>query len=110
VPLLCGVYHLGTLARISHRPAWENDGPVVRSICVTNDGCPISARFWQMWDSTNVGPLSVKGVDDHGHQDLLPVESDRWTTVESHICQTRADMGHPSLVTHIVEKCGLAQG
>ena len=22
--------------------------------CVTNDGCPISARFWQMWDSTAV--------------------------------------------------------
>ncbi|MDX6458738.1 MAG: hypothetical protein QOE55_2435 [Acidobacteriaceae bacterium] len=27
--------------------------------------------------------------------DLLLVESDRWTAVESHICQNRADMGHP---------------
>src|ERR1700691_365590 len=61
-----------------------SDGPVLRSQSVTNDGCPISARFWQMWDSTNLGPLSVKGVDDHGHQDLLPVENDRWTAVESH--------------------------
>jgi len=24
------------------------------SLSVKNDGCPISARFWQMWDSTNV--------------------------------------------------------
>jgi hypothetical protein len=32
-------------------------------------------------------------------QDLLLVESDRWTAVESHICQKRADMGHPPLVT-----------
>ena len=22
----------------------------------TNDGCPISARFWQMWDSTDLDP------------------------------------------------------
>jgi hypothetical protein len=44
-------------------------------------------------------PLSVKGLDDQGHQDLLPVECDRWTAVESHICQNRADMGHPSFVT-----------
>jgi hypothetical protein len=29
--------------------------------------------------------------------DLLLVESDRWTAVESHICQNRADMGHRSL-------------
>jgi hypothetical protein len=21
---------------------------------VTKDGCPISARFWQMWDSTDL--------------------------------------------------------
>jgi hypothetical protein len=40
-----------------------------------------------------------KGVDDHSHQDLLPVESDRWIAAESHICQNRADMGHPSFVT-----------
>ncbi len=32
-------------------------------------------------------------------QDLLPVESDRWTAAESHICQNRVDMGHPSFVT-----------
>jgi hypothetical protein len=44
-------------------------------------------------------PLSVQGVDDHGHEDLLPVESERCTAVESHICQNRADMGHPSFVT-----------
>jgi hypothetical protein len=35
----------------------------------------------------------------HGDEDLLPVDSDRWTAVESHICQNRADMGHPSFVT-----------
>jgi len=46
-----------------------------------------------------VRPRSVQGVDDDGHQDLLPVESERWTAVESHICQNRADMGHPSFVT-----------
>jgi hypothetical protein len=44
-------------------------------------------------------PLTVQGVDGHG-QDLLLVKRDRWTAVESHICQNRADMGHPSLVTH----------
>src|SRR5271170_639942 len=32
-----------------------------------------------------------EGVDDHGHQDLLPLGSERWTAVESHICQNRAD-------------------
>jgi hypothetical protein len=32
-------------------------------------------------------------------KNLLPIESERWTAVESHICQTRADMGHPSFVT-----------
>ena len=35
-------------------------------------------------------PLTVQGVDGHG-QDLLLVASDRWTAVESHICQNRAD-------------------
>jgi hypothetical protein len=35
---------------------WVSDGPVVKYQSVTNDGCPISARFWQMWDSTNLGP------------------------------------------------------
>ena len=44
-------------------------------------------------------PPTVQGVDGHGLQDLLLVESDRWTAVESHICQNRADMGHPSFVT-----------
>ena len=45
------------LACISRRPLGKriNESlPVVRSQCVTNDGCPISARFWQMWDSTAV--------------------------------------------------------
>src|SRR5271156_721185 len=28
------------------------NGPAVRSQSVTNDGCPIQARFWLEWDST----------------------------------------------------------
>jgi hypothetical protein len=56
------------------------------------------------------------------HQDLLPVESERWTAVESHICQNRADMGHPSSVRNrdlptgkprqpsVREKFGLVHG
>ena len=32
-------------------------------------------------------------------EDLWLLKSDRQTDVESHICQNRADMGHPSLVT-----------
>jgi hypothetical protein len=27
------------------------------------------------------------------------VESEQWAAVESHICQNRADMGHPSFAT-----------
>jgi hypothetical protein len=27
----------------------------LKACSVMNDGCPISARFWQMWDSTNLG-------------------------------------------------------
>ena len=75
------------LAWISHSPVCDKDR--VPHIC------PVL---------TDVGfhkpqPLTVQGVDGHG-QDLLLVESDRWTAVESHICQNPADMGHPSLVTH----------
>ena len=40
-------------------------------------------------------PLRVQGVADHGPENLLLVESHGWTAVESHICQNRADMGHP---------------
>ena len=45
--------------------------------------CPVLADvgFHKSW------PLSVQGADDHGLQDLFPVESDRWTAVESHICK-----------------------
>jgi hypothetical protein len=28
--------------------------PSCLSVPVTNDGCPISARFWQMWDSADL--------------------------------------------------------
>ena len=42
---------------------------------------------------------SLQSIADHGPEDPLLVESDRWTAVESHICQNRADMGHPCFVT-----------
>jgi hypothetical protein len=32
-------------------------GNKCRSLPVTTDGCPISARFWQMWDSTALDRL-----------------------------------------------------
>jgi hypothetical protein len=51
-PVAAGTRWEEGLSRISHA-SW-----------LTNDGCPISARFWQMWDTTNLGPLSVRGVDD----------------------------------------------
>ena len=44
--------HDGSTSLNFSQTPWVSDGPVVRSQSVTNDGCPISARFWQMWDAT----------------------------------------------------------
>src|ERR1700748_1812587 len=35
-------------------PLGKQGLPVARSLFLTNDGCPTSARFWQMWDSKAV--------------------------------------------------------
>jgi hypothetical protein len=49
-----------------------------------------------MWDSTDLAP-DCAGVLSHGPWDPLLVESELPTALESHICQNRADMGHPSI-------------
>jgi hypothetical protein len=43
------------LARISHALAFGR-----RFVHVMEPGVPISARFWQMWDSTNADPKLCK--------------------------------------------------
>jgi len=75
----------------------ESDGPVVRPQSVTNDGCPISARFWQMWDSTAVH-RSLSWQQVLMSIVIYTLYSQEPRFVESHICQNRADMGHPSFV------------
>ena len=85
--------------------------PVVRSLLVTKDGCPISARFWQMWDSTAVDSPLLDSQRIPRPIALDTVNSQRSRSVNSHICQNRADMGHPSFVTRrerqVCEKSGL---
>ena len=51
------------------------------SLPVTNDGCPISARFClprravgQMWDSTDLDRLTLQGGEDHGPWGSVAVE------------------------------------
>ncbi len=73
--------------------------PVVRSPLITNDGCPISARFWQMWDSTAVDRLLLDYQRIQRPVALQSVRSQGSRSAESHICQNRADMGHPSFAT-----------
>jgi hypothetical protein len=74
--------------------AWISHSPVCHKDRVPHI-CPVLADVGFHKPQS----LTVHGVNGHG-QDLLLVASDRWTAVESHICQNRADMGHPSLVTH----------
>jgi len=69
------------------------------SVPVTNDGCPISARFWQMWDSTALDRQLSLLQRIPGSVIIYTLYSQRSRSVESHICQNRADMGHPSFVT-----------
>jgi hypothetical protein len=83
---------------------------------VTNDGCPISARFWQMWDSTNIGPLSVQGVDARApffkerpmkfaEPTTLHRKSGIWGT--RHSLEIKIRYWRPSLTLEVREKCGL---
>jgi hypothetical protein len=63
-------------------------------------GAPHLALFSRDVGFHKPRPLSVKGVDDHKHQGLLPVESDRWTAVESDISRRTSEIwGNPSFVT-----------
>ena len=73
--------------------------PVRLSLPVTNDGCPISARFWQMWDSTALDRQLSLLQRIPRSMIIYTLYSQRSRSVESHICQNRADMGHPSFVT-----------
>src|ERR1700760_489991 len=54
------------------RTLGEQGWPVARSLFVTDDGCPISARFWQMWDSTALhrARSTATGLDVVGHLQL----------------------------------------
>ena len=59
----------------------------------------VSARFWQMWDSTALDlPLSLLQRIPRS-MIIYTINSQRPRSAESHICQNRADMGHPSFVT-----------
>src|ERR1700689_5956183 len=75
-----------------------SDGPVLRSQSVTNDGCPISARFWQMWDSTAVHRSLSTGNGSLCPWSIYTLYTQGPKFAESHICQNRG-MGHPSFIT-----------
>ena len=77
---------------------WVSDGPVARSQSVTNDGCPISARFWQMWDSTAVHRSLSTGNGSLCPWSIYTLYTQGPKFAESHICQNRG-MGHPSFIT-----------
>ena len=62
---------------------------MVRSPLITNDGCPISARFWQMWDSTAVDRLLLDYQRIQRPVALQSVRSQGSRSAESHICQNR---------------------
>src|ERR1700756_4849802 len=53
-------------------PLGKQGLPVARSLFLTNDGCPTSARFWQMWDSKAVhrSLSTATGLDMVGHLHL----------------------------------------
>jgi hypothetical protein len=67
-----------------------------------------SARFCQMWDSTALDPrLSLLQQIPTSVMIIYTLYSQRSRSVDSHICQNRADMGHPSFVTPQREECTL---
>jgi hypothetical protein len=60
----------------------------------------MSAGFWQIWDTANLHRLIRPG--SLGAQAVYSLHSLGPVSVESHICQNRADMGHPRI--HYTEK------
>ena len=59
----------------------------------------VSARFWQMWDSAAVDRLLLDYQRIPRSIALQTARSQGSRSVETHICQNRADMGTPSFVT-----------
>jgi hypothetical protein len=98
-PLRCPEFPVQLSLNFSQisRPPITAIGEISRS--VANDGCPISARFWQMWDSTALDrPFFL--LQRIPRSMIICTMHNQWSgSAESHICQNRADMGHPSFVT-----------
>jgi hypothetical protein len=66
---------------------------------VTNDGCPISARFWQMWDSENLALNCRLCIS----QAVLGKRAFRTDTAEAHWNPTSAKTGQIWGTHHLLQ-------